>query len=121
MAALDSTNDPLREPIVSFADTAARMRRFAGVLLVLLIIVVLLRAFANGAVTGQLVAETVGFGVLLALLGEVVIVGFATVRGARRAARQGERLSRQDVTLTPPQFGRWLDRRFNAQGRLDQF
>jgi len=116
MTAYESAGDSDREPIVSFADTARRMRRFAIALGSLTFVLVVLRAVADGGFSGQMVAETVGLVLLLALFGEVVIVGSVAIRGARRAARSGQRLSQGDVALVPPQVGRWLNRRFNAPG-----
>lgn len=116
MTFTDHTGDPGREPIVSFADTARRMRRFASALGAFTVLLIGVRAAASGQLTFPLVAETFGLILLAALFGEVVIVGTATIRGARRAARQGQRLSQADVALVPPQLGRWLNRRFNAPG-----
>jgi hypothetical protein len=120
MSSFDRPQDT-REPIVSFANTARRMRRFARVLAALLVTVVAIRALGGGGVSMQLVGETFGLVLLVALFGEMVIVGSAAVTGARRAARQGERLSRADVALIPPQVIRRLNRRFNAPGHPDRF
>lgn len=116
MTTSDGAGDTGREPIVSFTDTARRMRRFAVALGMLTLALVVLRAVINGGFSAQMLAETVGLVLLLALFGEVVIVGSVTIRGARRAARAGQRLSQGDVALVPPQVGRWLNRRFNAPG-----
>lgn len=108
-----------REPIVPFADTARRMRRFGIVLLCFLSVTVLARGVAAGNLTVSLVGESVGIALLVALAGEVIIVGTAAVRGARSAAQSGQRLSRTDVALIPPQVGRWLDRRFSVPNPPD--
>lgn len=116
MTAFESAENSGRELIVSFADTANRMRRFAVALGGLTLALVVLRAVTNAGLSGQMVTETIGLVLLLALFGEVVIVGAVTIRGARRAAKAGQRLSQGDVALVPPQVGRWLNRRFNAPG-----
>lgn len=114
---LDGTG---RVPVVSFVATATRMRRFALVLAVTFLTVTVLRSVAAGMVTLQILAETFGLLLLAALFGEVLIVGSAALKGARTAKQSGERLSRGDVTLTPPQLNRWLTRRLSEPGRPDQ-
>jgi hypothetical protein len=116
MAASSEASDSTRDAIVSFADTARRMRRFGVWLLGLLVVLIALRSVAAGAFSGQLFAETFGVVILTALFGEMLIVGTAAARGYRNALRAGERLSRGDVALVPPQVGRWMQRRFNAPG-----
>lgn len=118
MTAFDD-DDTQREPIVAYAATARRMRKFAVALGFLTVLLIVLQAGARG-LTLQMIAETGGLVLLGALVGEVVIVGSATMRGARRAARQGQRLSQGDVALVPPQLRQWLNRRFNAPGPQNQ-
>lgn len=120
MSYFEPTDDLHRVPVVSFTATAARMRRFAAVLALTFVTVTTVRSVAAGTVSLQIVAETFGFLLLAALFGEVLIVGSAALKGARTAKQSGERLSRGDVTLTPPQLNRWLSRRLNAPGRPDQ-
>ncbi len=69
---------------------------------------------AGWAVTGALgagfsprrLAEYLGYGLAVAFLAEVVIVGGAALRGLLRAGERGDRLAGGDVGLLPPQVRR---------------
>ncbi|MBS3941571.1 MAG: hypothetical protein KG028_11490 [Actinobacteria bacterium] len=93
-------------PIVDWRRTAQRLRRQLLVIAGLVVVAWLVLGLTGPGLTLRLLAEVAGFGVFLAFLAEVVVVGGSAVRGLLRAGERGERLARADVTLLPPQLRR---------------
>jgi hypothetical protein len=93
-------------PIVDWRRTAQRLRRQLLVIAGLVVVAWLVIGLTGPGLTLRLLAEVAGFGVFLAFLAEVVVVGGSAVRGLLRAGERGERLARADVTLLPPQLRR---------------
>lgn len=98
-------------PIVDWGHTARRLRRQLVVLAAGIVVVWLVVGIARGSLTLALLAEIAGFGVLIAVALEFVIVGGAALRGMLRAGERGERLAGPDVSLLPPQVMCRLRRR----------
>lgn len=105
---LDAPDARLAPPsIVDWRRTARRIR----LMLMSLGVVVLgawlvIGVFGDQGLQPRLLAEFVGLALLLAFLGEVVVVGGAALRGMLRAGERGERLAGSDVSLLPPQLTR---------------
>jgi hypothetical protein len=96
--------------IVDWHRTGRRLRRQAVVILVVVVVAWLLLGFRAGGPSVRSFAELLGLGVLLAVAGEVVIVGGAAFRGMLTAGERGDRLASSDVSLLPPQVSRRLRR-----------
>jgi hypothetical protein len=96
--------------IVDWHRTGRRLRRQAVVIVVLVLVAWLALGVAGGGPTLRSLAELTGLGVLVAIAGEVVIVGGAALRGLLNAGQRGDRLSSSDVSLLPPQVSRRLFR-----------
>jgi hypothetical protein len=107
--------EPVRpEPapgIVDWHRTGRRLRRQAVVLVGLVVVAWLALGVAGDGLELRSLAELFGLGVLLAIAGEVVIVGGAALGGMINAGERGDRLSSSDVSLLPPQVTRRLRRR----------
>jgi hypothetical protein len=99
------------EHLVDWGRTGRRLRRQALVLAGLVVVAWLAVGIRDGGLSGRTLAELAGFGVLLAVAAEIVIVGGAALRGMLVAGERGERLAEQDVSLLPPQVVRRLRRR----------
>lgn len=93
-------------PIVDWGRTARRLRWQLGVIGALVVAAWLVVGIARGQLGLRLLAEFVGFGVLLAFVVEVVVVGGSAVRGLLAAGERGDRLAGSDVSLLPPQLRR---------------
>lgn len=91
------------QPLVDWAFTARRLRRQLLIVAVGIVVVWLAVGIARGSLTFGLLGEVAGFGVLIAVALEIVIVGGAALRGMLRAGERGERLAGADVSLLPPQ------------------
>ena len=91
------------EPIVDWSRTGRRLRRQLVVIGVVVVVAWLVVGLTRDALTGRLLAEFVGVGVLLSVASEFVVVGGAALRGVLRAGERGDRLSGTDVSLLPPQ------------------
>ena len=89
--------------LVSWADTARRLRRIALVLAAVIVASFVLLSVQRGEVAWSLLGELLGLGLLAAFLIEVVVVGGTAFRGMLTAGERGERLASQDVGLLPPQ------------------
>lgn len=100
-----------RPPIVDWGSTARRLRWQLALVAVGIVVVWLVVGIARGSLTMALLGEVAGFGVLIAIVLEVVIVGGAALRGMLRAGERGDRLSSPDVSLLPPQVTCWMRRR----------
>jgi hypothetical protein len=97
--------------IVDWHRTGRRLRRQAVVIVGLVAVAWLVLGVAGGGLTLRSLAELFGLGVLVAIAGEVLIVGGAALRGMLDAGERGHRLSSSDVSLLPPQVTRRLRRR----------
>jgi hypothetical protein len=97
--------------IVDWHRTGRRLRRQAVVIVGLVLVAWLALGVASGGLTLRSLAELSGLGVLVAIAGEIVIVGGAALRGMFDAGERGDRLSSADVSLLPPQVSRRLRRR----------
>lgn len=94
------------EPIVAWERTARRMRLLLSLLAVVVTIVWVTAGVLGSGFSLRLLAELVGFGVLAAIAGEVVVVGGSALRGMLAAGARGDRLASPDVSLLPPQVTR---------------
>jgi hypothetical protein len=106
-----SAAGPVAAGIVDWHRTGRRLRRQGLVILCVVLVVWLVLGVAGDGPTLRALGELLGLGVLVAIAGEVVIVGGAAVRGMLRAGERGERLASSDVSLLPPQVRRRLGRR----------
>jgi hypothetical protein len=97
--------------IVDWHRTGRRLRRQAVVIVGLVAVAWLVLGVAGGGLTLRSLAELFGLGVLVAIAGEVLIVGGAALRGMLQAGERGDRLSSSDVSLLPPQITRRMRRR----------
>jgi hypothetical protein len=97
--------------IVDWHRTGRRLRRQLVVIVALVLVAWLLLAFRGDGATLRSLAELTGFGVLLAIAAEIVVVGGAALRGMLAAGERGDRLASTDVSLLPPQILRRLGRR----------
>jgi hypothetical protein len=97
--------------IVDWHRTGRRLRRQAVVIVGLVAVTWLVLGVAGGGLTLRSLAELLGLGVLVAIAGEVLIVGGAALRGMLAAGERGDRLSSSDVSLLPPQVTRRMRRR----------
>ncbi|MFP4634376.1 MAG: hypothetical protein ACLFRD_00825 [Nitriliruptoraceae bacterium] len=94
-------------PIVDWSRTARRLRVLLVTIGALVVVawIVLGLTREDGLALARL-AELAGLGLLLAVLGEVVVVGGSAVRGLFEAGERGDRLASSDVSLLPPQLTR---------------
>lgn len=92
--------------VVDYAATWRRMRRVLAAIGVTILVAWLVRGALGGGLELRVLAELLGFGVLLSFAVEVVVVGGSAVRGLLAAGERGDRLSSPDVSLLPPQVGR---------------
>ncbi len=88
--------------IVDWERTGRRVRRSALVIGVLVLVVWLVTGLTGEGLTLAGLGGWVGFGLGAMVFAELIVVGTAAMQAERRAARQGERLSRPDVGLLPP-------------------
>ncbi len=95
-----------RPAIVDWGRTARRMRWLLAVLSLVVVLAWLGVGFAGDGPSLGLLGELVGFALLAAIAGEVVIVGGSALRGMLTAGARGERLASADVSLLPPQLTR---------------
>lgn len=102
MEATDSARGSL-PPIVDWARTARRLRRQLVVIAAVVVVAWLVVGLTRDMLGLRLLAEIAGLGALAAVAAEFVVVGGAALRGMLRAGERGERLSRADVSLLPPQ------------------
>lgn len=91
-------------PIVDWGRTARRLRLQLGVIAVSVVVAWVVVGLLRDALTLRLLAEVAGLGLLVAVLAEFAVVGGAALGGMLRAGERGERLSRPDVSLLPPQI-----------------
>ncbi|MEX2329026.1 MAG: hypothetical protein WD575_04775 [Nitriliruptoraceae bacterium] len=93
--------------VVDFGRTARRMRRVLLVAGVGLLTAWPVVGWMRGTgLSVALLGELVGWAVLLAVVGEFVVVGGAALRGLLRAGGRGHRLASDDVAIIPPQLFR---------------
>lgn len=104
-AGADASDSPL-PPIVDWTATFRRFRRGLALVAAGVLVVWLALTVAGGGADLRLLGELVGFGLLVAFVVEVVVIGGAAVRGLLIAGERGERLARPDVSLLPPQLRR---------------
>lgn len=95
-----------REPIVAWGRTARRMRRLLSLLAAVVVVAWVTVGVLGSGFSVRLLAELVGFGLLAAIAGEVVVVGGSALRGMIAAGARGDRLASPDVSLLPPQVTR---------------
>ena len=101
-----------QRPIVDWGRTARRLRVMLVVIAALVITVWIILGVTRGeGLALARLAELAGLGLLLAFLGEVVVVGGSAVRGLLEAGERGDRLASSDVSLLPPQLTRRCRRR----------
>jgi hypothetical protein len=93
-------------PLVDWHRTGRRLRRQAIVLVVLVLAGWLALGLTGDGLDLRTLGELAGVGVLLAVAGEIAIVGGAALRGMLAAGDRGERLASSDVSLLPPQVRR---------------
>ncbi|MFA9428970.1 hypothetical protein [Egicoccus sp. AB-alg2] len=98
--------DTGQHPIVDWGRTARRLRWQLAVIGLLVLVTWLVVGIGGDRLTLRLLGELVGFGILLAFVAEVVVVGGSAVRGLLAAGERGDRLASADVSLLPPQLRR---------------
>jgi hypothetical protein len=97
--------------LVDWHRTGRRLCRQALVILVGVVAAWLILGFSSEGPTIRSFAELLGLGVLVAVAGEIAIVGGAALRGMLAAGARGDRLAASDVSLLPPQISRRLRNR----------
>jgi hypothetical protein len=97
--------------LVDWHRTGRRLRRQAVIILTLVVVAWLVLGLRAGAPTARTLAELLGLGVLVAIAGEIVVVGGAALKGLLVAGDRGDRLAGTDVSLLPPQVSRRLRQR----------
>ncbi len=102
--AADTSDEPA--PIVDWRRTAHRLRRVLVVIAAVVVAVWVGLGIAGDGFGLARLAELAGLGLLVAFVGEVVVVGGSAVRGMLTAGERGERLASADVSLLPPQLTR---------------
>ena len=100
--------DATRASVVDWRRTARRLRNLLAAIGIVVLVLWVTIGVARGGPTARLLAELVGLGLLGAFVVEVVVVGGSSLRGMLAAGERGDRLARGDVSLVPPQVGRWL-------------
>lgn len=108
VAGRSAGRDAARSSVVDWGRTARRLRTLLAAIGVVVVVLWISIGVARGGPTARLLAELVGLGLLGAFVVEVVVVGGSALRGMLAAGERGDRLARGDVSLVPPQVGRWL-------------
>jgi hypothetical protein len=93
-------------PVVDFPRTLRRLGTSLSVIGGVVVVTWLVLGAVGDGWRLALLAELFGFGLVVAFLVEVVVVGGSAIRGMLAAGERGDRLASGDVTLLPPQAGR---------------
>jgi 4-amino-4-deoxy-L-arabinose transferase-like glycosyltransferase len=101
---------PPHEPLLDFSALALQLRRVVPVIAALAVLGGVGELVTAGA-SAALAVRWVTIFVVALLATMAVLTGVHAMGGADRAQRRGERLSSDDVRLTPPPRERWKDGR----------
>jgi hypothetical protein len=101
-----SGSAPAAPRVVDWSRTVRRLRRALLTIAVLVVVAWAVLGAVDGTLSGRLLAELTGLGLLAGFVAEVVVVGGGAVRGMLTAGSRGDRLAGGDVSLLPPQLTR---------------